>query len=188
MIRLIQSAMRTAAALAAVAALAGCATGGVKIAHPDAACPADEDSAAFLDRMSDQTHVTENDAMHGMLILLDDGRDHAKTFKQRVELLEARRIVDETWRHNAGRPLTRGKLAFMVYRATNFPARSITLSLFGASRRYCLRELRYNRMMGPGAEGSPVTGMEFTAVLDRAEIYRRTGQVPGRAGEPLGHD
>jgi len=142
--------------------------------------PADEDSAAFLDRISSQANVSENDAMRGFLLLLD-GRDSAKSFDERVESLRARKIVDARWSFDATRAITRGKLAYMAFQACKMSG-GIMIMLAGPTQRYCLREMQYRRMMTAGSMCTPVTGMEFVGVLSRADAFIRRGKTPGGPG------
>jgi len=158
---------------------AGCGSGA--IANPQASLDADESSAAFLDRLSSQQTVNENDAMRGMLILLD-GQDNQAAFSERVEQLRSKDIIDPDWDVDACKPLTRGRLAYMIYQATDMPG-GVMLTLTGPSERYCLRELQYRRMMGNGSLFAPVTGLEYVGVLTRADVYIRSGQVPVKSGE-----
>lgn len=173
-----------AAALAAVFA-AGCGQPG-RIDGPAAKLPPGESSPAYLDRVASGKTVSENDAARGILLLLD-GQDPAGTFQQRVEALRARGIVDASWDFQADRDLTRGKLAYMIWRACKLPG-GVTLTLAGPSQRYCLRELQYRGFMAEGTMFTPVSGMEFLAVLTRADHYLQTGQVPevlgGTGGAP----
>jgi len=158
------------------AGMAGCSAQPVQIAGAESARPADDGSPGYLDRISSQPEVSENDALRGMLMLLD-GDDKAKTFQARVEALGGRGIVSRTWRHDADRALTKGRLAYMVCRACEIRGGVIML-LTGPSQRYCLRELQYMDMMSPGTPAATVTGMEFVAVISRADTYRRTGEIP----------
>ena len=165
--------------LAAVLAvwMAGCsAAGAPRVAMPDATLLDDDGSPGFLDRIASAGTVSENDAMRGLLMLMD-GQDTCKTFKQRVDNLAARRIVGQTWRFDAAHPLTKGKLAYMIYQACNVPG-GLILTLTGPSQRYCLRELQYRGMMSEGFGTTDVSGMEFVAVMTRADSYRRTRAVP----------
>jgi hypothetical protein len=168
--------------------VAGCANGIGHVANPQSQVPAGEDSAAFLDRLSSQRTVSEDDALHGLLLLLD-GKDESAGFEQRVDALRKRGVLAEAWELDAGRSISRGRVAYAVYQACDFSG-GLILTLTGPSPRYCLRELRYRRMMGNGSQLAPVTGMEFAAILTRADIYVRTGQVPDRTwsqtteGEP----
>ena len=166
--------------LIAAAGAGGCGSSG-GITGGDAAGTVDENSAEYLDRISVQPEVTENDACSGILLLLD-GKDEARTFAQRIESLKKRRLVGASWAHDASRALTRGRLAYMVCQACKIDG-GIVLRLFGPSRRYCLRELQYMEMMAPGTGYGQVSGMELVAVLTRADAYIRTGKVLNIAGE-----
>ena len=171
---------RAAVVLVAATGLTGCGTS-AGITGGQSAGPANENSAEYLDRLSSETEVTENDALSGMLLLLD-GADEAGTFAQRVTALEQRGIVAGSWAHDSQRALTRGRLAYMICQACKIKG-GVILRLLGSSQRYCLRELQYMEMMGDGMGWGEVTGMEMVAVLSRADTYIRTGKVPNRAGE-----
>lgn len=162
------------AALAVAAWLSGCGGGGV--AGGDAKLPADEASPGYVDRISSEKLVNENDALRGVLMLLD-GRDEAESFQKRIDVLRDRKIVDPSWDHDAGRPVTKGRLAYMIYQACKIPG-GLTLQITGPSQRYCLRELQYRGIIGVGNMFSKVSGMEFQAVLARADAYVQTGKIP----------
>mgnify|MGYP005653342941 CR=1 FL=1 len=154
----------------AVALAGGCAQPGeLRITGAEMDLPKGEGSPGFFDRISSQKTVSENDAMRGMLFLLD-GEDKAANFKQRVQTLTERGIVGASWHHQADRPVTRGKLAFMVYQACKVRG-GVILTVFGPTRYYCLRELQYQGMMGKGAMWSKVTGMEYQGAMLRADEY-----------------
>ena len=155
----------------------GCAGVDLKIDSPDAALPEGESSAGYLDRMASQQTVSENDALRGIL-LLSDGKDASETFAQRVRTLVERQVAGRSWSFRSDRPITRGKLAYMVYQSCKMSG-GVILALTGPSPRYCLRELQYQGFV---TQESPVygqvTGMEFVAILTRADTYLETGQVP----------
>lgn len=164
---------RTLIVLTALALLAGCqsnpgaVTGGTtKLGGID--------SAGYLDDVSRQTTVSEAHAVRGMLLLLSESRD--MTFDEGVALLKDRRIVDAFWDFDAERPMTKGKLAYMVYQACHVSG-GVMLALTGPSQRYCLREMQYQGLMSEGFFYTPVTGMEMVAVLARADELRTTGSV-----------
>ena len=166
-----------AAALAgACLALTGCGTGTLRIVEGDAKLPDDVGSPAYLDRVSAGATVTENDAMQGILLLMD-GKDEAGSFRRRVETLAERKVVARGGDYRASRAITRGRLAYMICQACKIPG-GVMLTLTGPSQRYCLRELQYRRVMCMGACYNPVTGMEFVAVLTRADSYLETGKLP----------
>jgi len=164
------------AALAVCAGAVGCSPASLRIEGGDAALPAGEGSAAFLDRVASQPTVSENDTLRGLLLL--DGEDKTKTFGQRVEALADRGIIPRRWSYRATRPLTKGRLSYMIYQRCKLRG-GVILTLTGPSQRYCLRELQYQGMMSAGSAGAKVTGMELVAVLSRADTYLRTGAVPG---------
>ncbi len=156
---------------------AGCQPSQPNVAGGQAALPADEDSAGFLDRMSSQRVVTQNDAMRGLWLLMNNDKDDHADFAGRVEALRQRDIVSDGWSFQADKPLTKGQLAYMIYQACHVQG-GLTLTLTGPSQRYCLRELQYQRFMSNGMIWDKVTGMEFVAVLHRALAYMQTGEVP----------
>ena len=109
--------------------------------------------------------------------MLLNGEDKAAGFRQRVEALTAKGVLPGDWTYDAQRPITRGRLAYMVCRACDLRG-GVILSLTGPSQRYCLRELQYMGMVsGTTVWGQP-NGMEFVAILTRADTYRRTGELP----------
>ncbi len=155
----------------------GCSTSSLKIASPEAALPAGESSAEYLDRIASQETVSENDALRGILLLVD-GKDAAGTFGQRVRTLVDRKVAAGSWSFRSDRPITRGKLAYVIYQSCKIPG-GVILTLTGPTQRYCLRELQYRGFIS--AESpiyGKVTGMEFVAVLTRADTFLETGEIP----------
>lgn len=157
----------------------GCQGAG-QIAGAKATLVDGESCAAFLDRISTQETVSENDACRGLLMLLD-GEDPSPTFQRRVESLRGRHIVAAAWDLSAETPVTRGRLAYMIYQATEMSG-GVILTVTGPSERYCLRELQYRKVMAAGSLMQPATGLEAVSVLSRADTYIRTGKIPDRAG------
>ncbi len=166
-----------AAALVGLALAAGCSSEPGAIGLPQAALSAGEGSPGFLDRISAQTEVSENDAMRGVLLLLD-GQDPAGTFGARVAALRKRGIIPAGWDVQADKPLTRGRMAYMIYQACDVPG-GVILRVAGPSQWYCLKELQYQGIVAERySVFGRVTGMEFVAVLARGDAYVQTGRVP----------
>ncbi len=149
----------------------------------NATFPTGEDSADFLDRISDVEVMDMNNALHGLCLLLE-GKDEFSDFQARVDMLKRKGIIASDWPFSANQPLTKGRLAYLAYQASGIKEKGVVLSLFGPSQRYCLRELQYRGMMAPGGESMRVTGMEFAAVITRADTYKRTGLFPNEVGQP----
>ncbi len=179
-LRLITALMSLLAGLA----MNGCSTYGTHELSAEAIeIPDQEDSADFLDRASEMELIDTDNALHGIFLLLE-GEDTHGDFKSRVDTLSQKGIVVSDWTLSAGQPLTKGKLAYMVYQTCEIKEKGTVLRLLGPSRRYCLRELQYHGMMAEGNESMPVTGMEFVAVITRADTYKRSGQFPNEVGQP----
>jgi hypothetical protein len=164
------------AALALALAAGGCARGPGQINGGQATLPADDGSAGYLDRVSSVPTVSENDAARGILLLLE-ADDAGHTFAQRIETLRQRGVVGASWDMDANRPVTRGRLAYMIYTACDLRGGVIN-ELAGPTRRYCLRELVFLGMMPEGSAAGRVSGMEMVAALTRADVYRREGKLP----------
>jgi hypothetical protein len=160
----------------AAAIFLGCGSG--RIENPNAGLPEGEDSAVFLSRIANQTTVSENQAMRGLLMLHSpEHRDAEQTFAARVDRLRSVGIIGPKWDVDAEKPITRGRLAYMIYQVTKMDG-GVILTLAGPSERYCLRELQYKGFITDGAPYSPVSGMEYVAILSRADAYIRTGELP----------
>ena len=174
--------MPTAATIVRLAALgglvlaSGCCGRIGDVHNGEATLSAEEGSPGFLDRVASGTSVCENDACRGVLMLLEKEQPEA-TFAERVATLRQVGVVPACWEFAADRSLSRGRLAQMIYQACDCPG-GLMLTLTGPSPRYCLRELQFRGIIGPGAVFAPVTGMEYVAVLARADAYLQTGAVP----------
>ncbi|HHH75560.1 MAG TPA: hypothetical protein ENL03_00880 [Phycisphaerae bacterium] len=155
------------------ASLVGCGTG--QIQSPQAVLP-QEESPGLVDRLSSLETVDENTALRAVLMLVD-GKDDCKTFSERIEKLKDRKLVDPKWDFDADKPITRGKLAYMVFTGCGING-GVTLALFGPSQRYCLRELKYKGIIISGDQAGAVSGMETIAILSRADAYMETGEIP----------
>ncbi len=156
--------------------IVGCEAPDTTIANPQLTLPPQEASPEYLDRVSSLNEVNENDAMRGLLMLIE-GTDESQTFEQRVFKLQAMNVVPSSWSFDAKRSLTRGKLAYMISQALDIRG-GVVMMLAGPSQRYSLKELQFMGIMAPGATLTTVSGGEFVAVLARADAYRQTGTVP----------
>ncbi len=157
----------------------GCGQG--TITNGQAQLVSGESSAAFLDRMADQTEVTQNDAIRGMVMLLD-GEDTFDTFQDRVTYLQSVSVVPTSWNLGASKVLTRGQLAYMTYVASEMSG-GVWLTVAGPSQRYCLREMQFRGVMGKGSLWSSVSGMEYVSTMGRVAVYKAEHEVPDAAGD-----
>ena len=169
--------------------LASCGTGGEapKVLGGDIKLSG-TDSAAYLDDISSMPTVTEAKAMQGILLVPDKSpRGKETTFAEAVAVLKERKIVDANWDFQAGREITKGKVAYMTYQACGIRG-GLTLTLTGPSRRYCLKELQYRGIMSSGVSYNTVTGMEYLAILGRIDEFRQTGRVAGASAREGGQE
>jgi len=161
--------------LAALPAAAGCGPAAApEIVKGDAPLGG-TDSADYLDRLSSTETVSEAVALEGILQVL--GQSQERSFAEAVAYLRQQGIVSARWRCQADRDVTKGRVAYMVYQTCQLKG-GVTLTLTGPSQRYCLKELQYLGLVTEGQTYNTVTGMEYVAILSRADELRRTGKVP----------
>ena len=101
------------AAAVLAAQLAGCG-GSFAVIGAEAKLPEGEESPGFIDRMSDSQTVSENDALRGLIMLVGD-QDPCSTFGERIDRLKGKGAISGNWEYRADRPLTKGRLAYMIY-------------------------------------------------------------------------
>ncbi len=155
------------------AVIAGCAeNGAVEITGGDQQL-ANEGSAAYLDRISSMKTISENQAFHGILLLMNSEDPHG-TFESRVKELLSRDIARRSWDFSADRPLRRGRMAYLVCRLCGIEG-GVVMRLVGPNERYCLRELKYKGIVRNSSPSGIVSGFEFAAVLARADTYMNEG-------------
>ena len=87
-----------------------------------------------------------------------------------VKKLQGLGMLPATGINDAGAPLTRGQLAYMVCKACDVKG-GLSLMLFGMSERYAYKECIYLNLMARGPGGRFVSGSELMAVTRRAGAY-----------------
>ncbi len=155
------------------AAAIGCQTGEPALEKGDVIIGG-TDSADYIDSLSSTETVTEALAVEGILQVL--GEEKKRTFADAVAYLKEKGIVGDKWSFKGDRNVTKGRVAYMVCRACDVKG-GVTLRIFGPSPRYCLKELQYMGFMTEGQMYNTVSGMEYLAILSRADEFRQTGQV-----------
>lgn len=162
------------AVLCVLALAAGCQnTVQMRMARNPEAAPTG-DSAAYLDAVSRRPEVSNRQAVQGVLMLL--GQKPDMEYDQAVAALKGRQVLPRDWKRLGHLPADKGDVAYMVYQSCPIKG-GLTLGVFGPSRRYCLRELQYHGVMASGLLDNTVTGMEYVAILARADELRQTGKV-----------
>jgi len=129
-----------------------------------------ESRTAYLRRAYEKDRGTYGDACRAILSLAA-GEHTDADFAAVQKDLAGRGIVDPDWGLAESDKLTKGTLAYMVVKTLGIKG-GVTMSLFGTTRRYALRECVYLRLMSEGATDEYVTGRELIDIVTNAEIYR----------------
>ncbi len=139
--------------------------------------PGNDQDFDFWDSLAKQSVVTNDDALHGLL-LLSDGSDDCKTYECRYEAGVAKGWFDGSW---GGMPPANesarvGWIAVAACQILEIKG-GLTMQLFGDSPRYCSRELTFMGLLPALSENEALTGLEFTALVDNIEDRQRLNQV-----------
>jgi len=158
-----------AGALAAALALAG-------------ARPAAADKNAFFRELNEKPQAEVRDLVTAVHILARD-RHEEKSFESMRAELAVEGILPSGWTYKAESPVTVGMVAYGVCGALakvpdgahGIPG-GLTMTLFGNSQRYALRECRYLGII-PAETGRTPRGADLLGILARAAAYRKTGSA-----------
>lgn len=176
------TAMRLALLLAAVC-LFGCKSARVEQPLTGNLSGSDpETQMEFWHSLAEQRVVSNDDALHAMLLFLD-GQDPAADYQERVRLLTEKGLLcrfDEP----AEEAVTRGTVAVMLVKALEIKG-GLIMRLVGPAPRYAVRELEYKNLFPPSATFQTFSGAELLDVISRAEDYQRVQMArAGRKAEP----
>lgn len=176
--------MRTttlAFALAAVtlSGLPGCARTVVK--EPLTTDYAIDDFGAemtFWDGLKDRTAVTNDEALHGLLLTVD-GEPRLMGYEARRAEAIARNWLPKDFAEPGNLAMQRGTFAVAVCKIADIKG-GVIMSIVGANPRYATRELVYQGIMqGNSTEMMSISGSEFIAVISRMQDY-----MAARAAKP----
>ncbi|MDG2424215.1 MAG: hypothetical protein P8M22_09575 [Phycisphaerales bacterium] len=135
--------------------------------------PKDDEDFDFWDILSKQSVVTNNDALHGLL-LLADGSDPCDTYECRYEAAVTKGWFDGSW---GGMPPAdqSSKTGWIAVAGCKILAikGGLTMQVFGDSPRYCSRELTFMGLLPAVSENEALSGLEFTAFIDNIEDRQR---------------
>ena len=135
--------------------------------------PGGDQDFEFWDALSKQSVVTNNDALHGLL-LLADGSDDCETYECRYEAAVEKGWFEGSW---GGMPAAdaSAKVGWMAVAGCRILEidGGLTMRLFGDSPRYCSRELTFMRILPAVTENEALSGLEFTAYVDNIEDRQR---------------
>lgn len=150
--------------------------------------PSADQEIEFLGAVERMPAVTNNDALHGF-ILLQDGSDPCTSFEARVQEGQKR-----GW-FRGGSPQKPNEAAKVGWMATAGCVvmgveGGVSMRLFGPLPRYATRELVYMEILPLRTENQILTGAEFVDFinrLDRIAGRNRRERLPSPLGTPAGH-
>lgn len=173
--------MRSEARLATALVASAMVLGGCQrtmVENPAAAqFPASEEQLEFLDALETQRVVSNDDALHGLLMFADADAD-LRTWDERLARARELGWVSEKDDPAANESVTVGRVSSVLCRVLDIDG-GLTMRLFGPSPRYATRELVYLRLLTDRTEYQTLSGLEFLDLLSRAEDYRTRGAVLG---------
>lgn len=139
----------------------------------------------FLSDVNDMTAVTNNDALHGLLILAD-GNDPFASFEERVATAKSRKWMPSGFNAPANESATIGWMAMAGCQICNIKG-GVTMHLLGPTPRYCTKELVFMQVIPLRTENQSLTGAEFTDYLNRLHRVRAGAPAePGSEAATLG--
>ncbi len=129
-----------------------------------------DDPPAFWSDLETRRIVTNNDALHGLMLSVDD-RDPHETYEARLRDSVARGWLPtdrtpETMPANTSARM--GDLAMAACKIADIQG-GLTMTLFGLSPRYATRELVAMEVIPDRSEGQAITGLEFIEFASRVQ-------------------
>jgi hypothetical protein len=132
----------------------------------------------FLHSLTDEPVTSNDQAFHGLLLYLDS-KDESADYPARVQALKSRGILPKNFNAPAEAAVTRGDLAVAIVKILQIRG-GATMSIFGATPRYAVRELQFMNLYPPGGTYQTFTGNEYLGIIGRIEDYQR-GNIEKRA-------
>jgi hypothetical protein len=152
------------------ALLAGCGLGARTTIESPAASqfPGEADSLDFWDSLETQSVTTNDDALHGLLLLVDTQPQPAN-WEERVAA--ARELDWIPADQEPPPPLESAQMGFVAVCVCHIldVQGGLSLRLWGRIPRYCTRELVHMGLIPGITEHEALTGAEFTALLGGVE-------------------
>ncbi len=166
---------KAAAALLACAMVALAACERARIENSAAVqFPRSAQEMEFLEALEKQIVVTNNDALHG-LIVFADGTDLATTYEGRVEIARKHGWVGDSWNPPGDRSAQIGWMAVAGCQVVGIKG-GLTMRIFGLSPRYCTKELVFMNVLPLRTENQSLSGKEFIDYLNRLGRVQTLGR------------
>ena len=141
--------------------------------------PAPQQEIEFLDALENMPAVTNNDALHGFLIL-EDGKDLSKDYQDRVVEGVRRKWLSSSFDQQANAAAHVGWMAGAGCRIMKIRG-GLTMMIFGPVDRYAVKELIYMDILPLRTDNQSLSGAEFIDYINRLE--RIAGRATLKTGE-----
>ena len=141
--------------------------------------PAPQQEIEFLDALENMPAVTNNDALHGFLIL-EDGKDPSNDYQDRVVEGVRRKWLSSSFDEQANAAAHVGWMAGAGCRIMKIRG-GLTMMIFGPVDRFAVKELIYMEILPLRTENQSLSGAEFIDFINRLE--RIAGRAALKSGE-----
>lgn len=126
----------------------------------------------YWQQLEDERVLTNNDALHGLLILAD-GADPSTSYEQRTAAARERGWLRGKTDPPADQSARVGMVAVAVCDILDVKG-GVTMHIFPRAPRYCTRELIYMRIMPLRSENQALSGLEFLDLASKVEEERKS--------------
>ena len=137
--------------------------------------PKKEKRTDFVRRLYEKDRAGFGDACRLFVSLVKDQPADGDFEALRKEAVE-RGLIDPAWEMTETGPVDKGTVAYLVVKALGIKG-GLTMSIFGASRRYAFRECVHLKLIAGGTPGEHMTGRELLDVLSAAESWKQAGSL-----------
>jgi hypothetical protein len=129
----------------------------------------DASDLEFWHSLSGRSAVTNNEGLHGVLVL-SDGKDPTLTWDERLALLKERAWVVDGFDAPGDATIERGTLAKALCHALGIEG-GVMMRLTHRAPRYALRELAFLRVMASTTDNQVVNGRDYLGIMGKAQDY-----------------
>ena len=124
----------------------------------------------FWHTLAERPMTSNDDALHGMLLYLDD-HDTCADYAARVALLKQRGLLSANFNEPHDAAVQRGTVAVMFVKTLHLHG-GWAMHVFGPTPRYATRELIYLNIFPYCSPQQTFSGTEFVGVIGALEDYQ----------------
>ena len=136
----------------------------------------------FLDALEKQMVVTNDDALHG-LIVFADGTDLSSTYEGRIAVARQKQWVGSGWNPPADESAQIGWMSVAACRIVGIKG-GLTMRLLGPIPRYATKDLVFMDVIPLRTETQSLSGREFVDFINRLARVQKSGKALALAESP----